>query len=325
MRGSGAALPALCLYLYVEGVVKAVGVPDRKDTDRWGNPKRWILRLEDGRVAFPVDFEPEPWREYLVEVVHDGGRWARVRLHRHSYVKEGEGEEWDPRTWFYRYEARYRCAACGEKKVVSAMFNPWLERVEHSPDAPREKVERALQLEREWHRAVEEVAALLLREEAETIKKILELWARAREVERRGEAAAERVASEFRRYYFRDGHIYCFCGDGRVKRDDGKTFSAMTIGGCIEGDRDQCVAMTISGYELRSRDGEVVELSIHDRLYAYVFGAVAEPYRRGAEALRREAEALLSRLVKKAEETGAPDTAVMAALDRVLPTTSAKI
>jgi len=48
-----------------------------------------ILELEDGRIGLPRDFTPQEWEWYLVEVVDDRGRYAIVRLHRHSPTQYG--------------------------------------------------------------------------------------------------------------------------------------------------------------------------------------------------------------------------------------------
>jgi len=86
-------------------VMRAYPVPDKKSTDKFGNPSRWILRLEDGRIAFPIDFTVDPKQEYYyVEIVVDAPRWAKVRLH----VNHVPGEQ------LYGVCCKFKCALCGE-------------------------------------------------------------------------------------------------------------------------------------------------------------------------------------------------------------------
>jgi hypothetical protein len=93
-------------------VVRAYPVPDKKSVDEWGNPSRWILRLENGKIAFPDGFEIDPRRrEYLVEIVKEAPRYAIVKLHKHKWT-------W---TWNNEY-VRIVCAGCGEW-VMSCTWN----------------------------------------------------------------------------------------------------------------------------------------------------------------------------------------------------------
>ena len=86
-------------------VVKAFPVPDRKSVDRFGNPSRWILKLEDGRIAFPVDFVVDPKQEYYyVEILIDTPKWAKVKLH----TKHVHGEQ------LKGVCCMFKCALCGE-------------------------------------------------------------------------------------------------------------------------------------------------------------------------------------------------------------------
>ncbi len=70
--------------------VKAVPVPDRKMTDQFGNPKRWILKIVEprelyGLIAFPHGFEVAPNKTYVVDVVKRGKNYAIVQLHQHKW------------------------------------------------------------------------------------------------------------------------------------------------------------------------------------------------------------------------------------------------
>jgi len=43
-----------------------------------------VLFLPNNKIAFPLGFTPEEWRWYLVEVVEERERYAKVRLHVHA-------------------------------------------------------------------------------------------------------------------------------------------------------------------------------------------------------------------------------------------------
>ena len=71
----------------------ATPVPDKK-TDRYGNPTRWILKLSNGKIAFPQGFTVDPREyQYLVDVVVEKPNYAIVKLHQHHYVIEKDNEE----------------------------------------------------------------------------------------------------------------------------------------------------------------------------------------------------------------------------------------
>jgi len=69
-------------------------IPDRKFTDQYGNPQRWILRVKDGRdkgkVVFPLGFTVDPQvKEYPVEVVVEEPRYLVGKLHtRHVHGEQ---------------------------------------------------------------------------------------------------------------------------------------------------------------------------------------------------------------------------------------------
>jgi len=65
-----------------------------------------VLRLPNGKIAFPLDFQPQEGEAYLVEVVEERERYARVRLHRHEYTVNVK-----PDLEFYYVEVK--CARCG--------------------------------------------------------------------------------------------------------------------------------------------------------------------------------------------------------------------
>ena len=95
--------------------VRAVPIPDKKSTDKFGNPLRWILRITEprelrGLIAFPRGFEVVPGREYVVEIIRREKNYAVVRLHEHRWV-EARREE-DP----YIIKTVFRCS-CGSWKV----------------------------------------------------------------------------------------------------------------------------------------------------------------------------------------------------------------
>ena len=96
-------------------IVKAVPIPDKKSTDKFGNPLRWILRIAEprelrGLIAFPRGFEVVPGKEYVVEIIRREKNYAVVRLHEHRWV-EARREE-DP----YIIKIVFRCS-CGAWKV----------------------------------------------------------------------------------------------------------------------------------------------------------------------------------------------------------------
>lgn len=65
-------------------VVKAVGIqnkfPNRPPILKLLTPPR------EGKIAFPVDFQPEVNKEYLVEIVSEKQNYARVKLHQHFFI-----------------------------------------------------------------------------------------------------------------------------------------------------------------------------------------------------------------------------------------------
>ena len=89
-------------------VVWCEPIPDRKFTDQYGNPQRWILRVKDGRdrgkVVFPLGFTVDPQvKEYPVEVVVEKPRYLVGKLHtRHVHGEQCCGC------------CTFRCALCGE-------------------------------------------------------------------------------------------------------------------------------------------------------------------------------------------------------------------
>jgi len=65
-------------------VVKCKSIPDKK------NPNKFILKIVEplslkGKIAFPIDFEPEANKEYVCEVVIDAEKWCKVKLHKCTY------------------------------------------------------------------------------------------------------------------------------------------------------------------------------------------------------------------------------------------------
>lgn len=93
-------------------IVKCVPIPDRKATDKYGNPLRWILKVVDppelrGLIAFPEDFSVSPGNQYIAEIVKQGKNYAVVQLHKHKWevVKKDE----DP--YLVKIVSRCRCGA----------------------------------------------------------------------------------------------------------------------------------------------------------------------------------------------------------------------
>ena len=82
--------------------------PDRKRTDKWGNPLNWILIVKypdnmRGKVAFPVGFKVDPTKEeYIVEVVEERPRYLKVKPH----TEHVHGKQYDC--------CLFKCALCGE-------------------------------------------------------------------------------------------------------------------------------------------------------------------------------------------------------------------
>lgn len=65
--------------------IKAIPVKDRKNTDRWGNPKYILMIVEPpelrGLIAFPINEDIiVPGREYVVEIVKRFDRYAKVKI-----------------------------------------------------------------------------------------------------------------------------------------------------------------------------------------------------------------------------------------------------
>jgi hypothetical protein len=92
--------------------------PDRKKTDKWGNPLDWILIVKypismRGKVAFPVGFKVDPTKEeYKVEIVEEKPRYLRVKLHtQHVHGRHLSDVNC----------CKFECALCGE----------WFEDCEH--------------------------------------------------------------------------------------------------------------------------------------------------------------------------------------------------
>jgi len=96
-------------------IVKAVPIPDKKSTDRFGNPTRWILQITEprelrGLIAFPRGFEVAPGKEYVVEIIRREKNYAVVRPHEHRWVEARRKE--DP----YIIKIVFGCS-CGAWKV----------------------------------------------------------------------------------------------------------------------------------------------------------------------------------------------------------------
>jgi len=107
-------------------IVKCIPIPDRKSTDKYGNPLRWILKVVDppefGLIVFP-EFEVQPNKEYLVEIVKRGKNYAVARPHTH--VWEQVRKEEDP----YLIKIVSRCK-CGVWHVehIEKFHLPFVER-----------------------------------------------------------------------------------------------------------------------------------------------------------------------------------------------------
>jgi len=67
-----------------------------------------VLKLSSGKIAFPLDFQPKEGEEYLVEVVEERERYARVKLHRHEYAVNVK-----PDLEYYYVEVV--CRRCGKR------------------------------------------------------------------------------------------------------------------------------------------------------------------------------------------------------------------
>ena len=90
-------------------VIICTPFPDRKKTDKWGNPLDWILVVKyplrmRGKIAFPVGFKVDPTKEeYVVEIVEEKPRYLKVKLHtEHVHGKQ------------YSNCCTFECALCGE-------------------------------------------------------------------------------------------------------------------------------------------------------------------------------------------------------------------
>jgi len=67
-----------------------------------------VLRLPSGKIAFPLDFKPEEGETYLVEIVEERERYAKVRSHQHEYyVNIKQDLEY--------YYVEIICAKCGRR------------------------------------------------------------------------------------------------------------------------------------------------------------------------------------------------------------------
>jgi len=65
-----------------------------------------VLRLPSGKIAFPLDFQPQEGEAYLVEVVEERERYARVRLHQHELAASVRPD-------LECYYVEVRCTKCG--------------------------------------------------------------------------------------------------------------------------------------------------------------------------------------------------------------------
>jgi len=99
----------------MEPIVKCIPIPDRKATDKYGNPLKWILKVVEppelrGLIVFPEGFEVLPNKEYTVDIVKQGKNYAVARPHTH--VWEQVKKEEDP----YLIKIVLRCK-CGVWRV----------------------------------------------------------------------------------------------------------------------------------------------------------------------------------------------------------------
>jgi len=101
-------------------IVKCVSIPDRK------KPNNYILKIVEpeklkGKIAFPIDFNPAPDREYVCEIVQEAERWCRVKLHKCSFEKVKEWFEVETLECSYGYQltkyVKMKCSKCSESKI----------------------------------------------------------------------------------------------------------------------------------------------------------------------------------------------------------------
>lgn len=64
----------------------ATPIPDKKQ------PGHWILKLSNGKIAFPQGFTVAPGKDYLVDIVVEKQNYAIVKLHKHDYTFEKDNE-----------------------------------------------------------------------------------------------------------------------------------------------------------------------------------------------------------------------------------------
>lgn len=96
----------------MEPILKCKPIPDKKTTDRFGNPLKWILKVVDppelrGLIVFPEGFEVQPNKEYTVEIVKRSKNYAIAKLHEHKWevVKRDEDQ------YLIKIISRCRCGA----------------------------------------------------------------------------------------------------------------------------------------------------------------------------------------------------------------------
>ncbi len=147
--------------------------PDRKKTDRFGNPLDWILVVKypvsmRGKIAFPVGFKVDPTREeYVVEIVEERPRYLRVKLHtQHVHGRHLSNVNC----------CEFECALCGE----------WFEDCEHplAKKCLEEERARAEERARYWEGIeylTERLKAKMAREIEEFRKTIEEMYEALRE------------------------------------------------------------------------------------------------------------------------------------------------
>jgi len=138
-------LKTVANYTYME-TVKCIPIPDRKSTDRFGNPQRWILKVVEpsqyrGLVIFP-QFKVEPNREYMVDIIRRGKNYAIGQLHQHVWEVYSTDE--DP--YVVKTVMRCRCGAWQverKEKFHLPLVEDWKKRwyVQHAIELQRQSHE----------------------------------------------------------------------------------------------------------------------------------------------------------------------------------------
>ena len=230
-----------------------------------------VLRLPNGKIAFPLDFKPVEGEWYDVDVVEERERFARVVLHRHVPRLEtrepGAGEYW---------RVEVVCERCGRRLYGwYPGLDEWYER-QYVPEEVRRFVEA--ELVRRFGVSLRDVA-----------RRNLELKRRIEEVRRAREEMRERVSeflSNLKRH--RDEPIevyeserYWYIVRGIVKEPRRYCANRVCAKRCVcyrwEEEPGEAEVERIDKRTLRS---EVIRLPVREVRWKEEEGFGEEPYRR---------------------------------------------